>query len=154
MKGTKQQDLDKEAKRREAMAAFINDMQAKFNKHAPLLLEADEALAKEGHNAFINIYESASQEDLAEIAQAQHFKINEIYAELVKRSESVTQILHDISLCKDFIAFSALQKKARNILMAQAMVDKGANIDEMKAQLEGEEAPKIILPNTTTPIVM
>lgn len=117
-------------------ADFINEMNALFSKHSAVMLAADDKLSKADLEGFKQAYAMLPNLDLIEIAQAQHYKINELYAEMKRRGETSINILRDISQCKDFVAFDDLKKKARSILLAQEMVDRGKPVDEVLKTLE------------------
>lgn len=120
----------------EPVAAFINEMKSLFNKHSDVFIVADGRLNAQDYEGFKTLYKDLSQADLAEMVMAQHLKTNEIFGVMTQRSENLMDILRDISACKDFVAFDDLKKKARAILMAQDMVDRGKNPDEVMKMVE------------------
>lgn len=83
------------------------------------------------------------------MVMAQHLKTNEIFGVMKQRSENLMDILRDISACKDFVAFDDLKKKARAILMAQDMVDRCKDPEEvmkmMEEQTKGTSTSSIIV---------
>lgn len=133
----------------EQVAAFLNEMHALFSKHAVVMQVADGRLAAFDTEGFKQTYEALPTTDLIEIVQAQHIKTNELYGELIKRSENMMNILRDISSCKDFMAFDDLKKKARAILLAQDMVDRGKDPEEIKKMMDektqGQSTSNIIV---------
>lgn len=112
--------------------AFLKEMHELFSKHAVVLQAADSRLEAFDLEGFKQTYASLPMLDLIEIVQSQHIKINEIYGQFKQRSDLVMDILRDISGCKDFMAFDDLKKKARSILLAQDMVDRGKDLEEIK----------------------
>lgn len=130
-------------------ADLVKELRALFDKHAPLFLAAESCLEKQDYEGFKQTYNTASQEALAEMVMAQHLKTNEIYGVMVQRSETLMHILRDISNCKDFIAFDDLRKRARTILLAQDMVDRGKDPEEVmkvvEEQTKGTSTSSIIV---------
>lgn len=131
------------------MVEFMYSVKRLFAKHSDKFLTADDKLGNNDFDGFIKLYADLSQEELAEIAQVQHLKVNEIYGIMKQRSDNLMTILRDISNCKDFVAFNELQKKARAILMAQDMVDRGKPVEEVEAMMKkaetGETTQSIIV---------
>lgn len=134
---------------KEVVAAFLNEMHALFTKHAAEMQAADSRLAAFDLEGFQRTYKDLSHNDLFEIVQAQHIKTNELYGQFKQRGEVLMAILRDISACKDFVAFDDLKKKARALLLAQDMVDRGKDPDEIKKmmgkELEGQSTSNIIV---------
>lgn len=124
-----------EQERKEKIANFVNKMHQQFNKHAVILTSADGRLEAEDYEGFEQTYATLPLNDLIEIVQAQHIKINELAHDRYTSHETTLNILRDISNCKDFLAFDDLKKKARSILLAQDMVERGANPEKVKEQL-------------------
>lgn len=120
--------------------SFIEEMHGLFSKHADVMLAADGRLAVADYESFKQTYASLSKEDLIEIVQSQHIKTNELFGVVKQRSENLMTILRDISNCKDFFAFEDLKKKARSILLAQDMVDRGKDPEEIKKMMEEQTA--------------
>lgn len=120
----------------EQAKAFVQKHAEHFKKHVNEMIAADGRLTAQDYDGFERIFTEKSQEELAEIAMAQHLKTNEIFGMMKKRHELLMQILRDVSNCKDFVAFGDLQKKARAILMAQDMVDRGKPVDEVLSTVE------------------
>ena len=133
----------------EQVIAFLEEMRALFNKHSNVFIAADGRLSAEDYDGFKSLYEDLPQADLAEMVMAQHLKTNEIFGVMKQRSENLMTILRDISSCKDFVAFDDLKKKARAILMAQDMVDRGKDPEEvmkmMEEQTKGTSTSSIIV---------
>lgn len=126
-----------EQEQKEMWANFLNEMHALFSKHSVVMLEADKKLSEANLDGFKQIYATLPNADLIEIIQSQHIKVNELYRVMTDRSETTMNILRDISQCKDFVAFEDLKKKARSILLAQDMVDRGKPVDEVLKTLNG-----------------
>ena len=133
----------------EPVIAFLEEMKALFNKHSNVFIAADGRLTAEDYEGFKTLYKDLPQADLAEMVMAQHLKTNEIFGVMKQRSENLMTILRDISSCKDFVAFDDLKKKARAILMAQDMVDRGKDHEEvikmMEEQTKGTSTSSIIV---------
>ena len=133
----------------EQVIAFLDEMKALFNKHSNVFIAADGRLSVQDYEGFKTIYKDLPQADLAEMVMAQHLKTNEIFGVMAQRSENLMNILRDISACKDFVAFDDLKKKARAILMAQDMVDRGKDPEEvmkmMEEQTKGTSSSSIIV---------
>lgn len=133
----------------EPVIAFLDEMKALFNKHSNVFIAADGRLAVQDYEGFKTLYKDLPQADLAEMVMAQHLKTNEIFGVMAQRSENLMNILRDISSCKDFVAFDDLKKKARAILMAQDMVDRGKDPEEvmkmMEEQTKGTSTSSIIV---------
>lgn len=133
----------------EQVIAFLDEMKALFNKHSNVFIAADGRLSVQDYEGFKTLYKDLPQADLAEMVMAQHVKTNEIFGVMVQRSENLMDILRDISSCKDFVAFDDLKKKARAILMAQDMVDRGKDPEEvmkmMEEQTKGTSTSSIIV---------
>ena len=133
----------------EPVIAFLEEMKALFNKHSNVFIAADGRLTAEDYEGFKSLYKDLPQADLAEMVMAQHLKTNEIFGVMKQRSENLMTILRDISSCKDFVAFDDLKKKARAILMAQDMVDRGKDPEEvmkmMEEQTKGTSTSSIIV---------
>jgi len=133
----------------EPVIAFLDEMKALFNKHSNVFIAADGRLSVQDFEGFKNLYKDLPQADLAEMVMAQHLKTNEIFGVMAQRSENLMNILRDISSCKDFVAFDDLKKKARAILMAQDMVDRGKDPEEvmkmMEEQTKGTSTSSIIV---------
>ena len=131
------------------VVAFLDEMKALFNKHSNVFIAADGRLTAQDYEGFKTLYKDLPQADLAEMVMAQHVKTNEIFGVMVQRSENLMNILRDISACKDFVAFDDLKKKARAILMAQDMVDRGKDPEEvmkmMEEQTKGTSSSSIIV---------
>ena len=131
------------------VVAFLNEMKELFNKHSNVFIAADGRLTAQDYEGFKTLYKDLPQADLAEMVMAQHVKTNEIFGVMVQRSENLMNILRDISSCKDFVAFDDLKKKARAILMAQDMVDRGKDPEEvmkmMEEQTKGTSTSSIIV---------
>ena len=138
-----------EHSQQEQTKAFLKKHVERFNKHINEMIAADGRLEAFDYDGFERIFAEKSQEELAEIAMAQHLKINETFGMMKQRHELLMQILRDISNCKDFVAFGELQKKARAILMAQDMVDRGKPVEEVLASVnkvnEGKVTSNIIV---------
>lgn len=132
----------------EPVIAFLDEMKALFNKHSNVFIAADGRLSAQDYEGFKTLYKDLPQADLAEMVMAQHLKTNEIFGVMAQRSENLMNILRDISSCKDFVAFDDLKKKARAILMAQDMVDRGKDPEEvmkmMEEQTKGTSTSSII----------
>lgn len=124
--------------KQEQVVSFINEMHDLFSKHAVVMQAADARLAELDTEGFKLLYAKLPQNDLIEIVQAQHIKTNELYGEYRKLNETLRTIMQDISGCKDFLAFDDLKKKARAILLAQDMVDRGKDPKEVRKMLEKE----------------
>lgn len=124
----------------ELFAEFQKNMHELFNKHAGVMIAADELLVKAEWEQFKTHYANLSQELLAEIVQAQHVKANEMYDVIKQRTDFAMDVLRDISNCKDFMAFDDLRKKARSILLAQDMVDRGEDPEKVKAMMKEQTA--------------
>ena len=133
----------------EQVIAFLDEMKALFNKHSDVFIAADGRLSVQDYEGFKTLYKDLPQADLAEMVMAQHLKTNEIFGVMAQRSENLMNILRDISACKDFVAFDDLKKKARAILMAQDMVDRGKDPEEvmkmMEEQTKGTSSSSIIV---------
>lgn len=129
-----------EKSKKENVVAFVNEMHGLFSKHAVVMQAADARLAELDTEGFKLLYAKLPQNDLIEIVQAQHIKTNELYGEYRKLNETLRAIMQDISGCKDFLAFDDLKKKARAILLAQDMVDRGKDPKEVRKMLENETA--------------
>ena len=133
----------------EQVIAFLDEMKALFDKHSDVFIAADGRLSVQDYEGFKTIYKDLPQADLAEMVMAQHLKTNEIFGVMKQRSENLMNILRDISACKDFVAFDDLKKKARAILMAQDMVDRGKDPEEvmkmMEEQTKGTSSSSIIV---------
>lgn len=133
----------------EQTKAFLKKHVERFNKYIEAMIEADARLEALDYEGFELIFAKKPQEELAEIAMAQHLKTNEIFGMMKQRHELMMQILRDVSNCKDFAAFGDLQKKARSILMAQDMVDRGKPVDEILSAVdkanEGSATSNIIV---------
>lgn len=129
-----------EKSKKENVVAFVNEMHGLFSKHAVVMQAADARLAELDTEGFKLLYAKLPQNDLIEIVQAQHIKTNELYGEYRKLNETLRAIMQDISGCKDFLAFDDLKKKARTILLAQDMVDRGKDPKEVRKMLENETA--------------
>ena len=133
----------------EPVIAFLEEMRAFFDKHSNVFIAADWRLSAEDYEGFKSLYKDLPQADLAEMVMAQHLKTNEIFGVMKQRSENLMTILRDISSCKDFVAFDDLKKKARAILMAQDMVDRGKDPEEvmkmMEEQTKGTSTSSIIV---------
>lgn len=127
-----------EKSKKENVVAFVNEMHGLFSKHAVVMQAADVRLAELDTEGFKLLYAKLPQNDLIEIVQAQHIKTNELYGEYRKLNETLRTIMQDISGCKDFLAFDDLKKKARAILLAQDMVDRGKDPKEVRKMLEKE----------------
>ena len=131
------------------VVAFLNEMKELFNKHNNVFIAADGRLTAQDYEGFKTLYKDLPQADLAEMVMAQHLKTNEIFGVMAQRSENLMNILRDISACKDFVAFDDLKKKARAILMAQDMVDRGKDPEEvmkmMEEQTKGTSSSSIIV---------
>ena len=127
----------------EQVIAFLDEMKALFNKHSDVFIAADGRLSVQDYEGFKTLYKDLPQADLAEMVMAQHVKTNEIFGVMVQRSENLMTILRDISSCKDFVAFDDLKKKARAILMAQDMVDRGKPVEEVLASLDKVNEGKV-----------
>lgn len=120
----------------EQTKAFLKKHVERFNKHINEMIAADGRLDAQDYDGFERIFNEKSQEELAEIAMAQHLKTNEIFGMMKQRHDLMMQILRDVSNCKDFVAFGDLQKKARAILMAQDMADRGKPVDEILSTVD------------------
>ena len=133
----------------EQVIAFLDEMKALFNKHSDVFIAADGRLTAQDYEGFKTIYKDLSQADLAEMVMAQHLKTNEIFGVMKQRSDTLMDILRDISSCKDFVAFDDLKKRARVVLMAQDMVDRGKPVEEVLASVnkvnEGKVTSNIIV---------
>lgn len=133
----------------EQVSAFLNEMHALFSKHAAVMQAADSRLAAFDLDGFKQAYATLPNADLIEIVQAQHIKTNELYGQFKQRGDILLDILRDISGCKDFMAFDDLKKKARTILLAQDMVDRGKDPEEIKKMMEeqttGQSTSNIIV---------
>ena len=133
----------------EQVIAFLNEMKALFNKHSDVFIAADGRLSVQDYEGFKTIYKDLPQADLAEMVMAQHLKTNEIFGVMKQRSDTLMDILRDISSCKDFVAFDDLKKRARVVLMAQDMVDRGKPVEEVLASVnkvnEGKVTSNIIV---------
>ena len=133
----------------EQVIAFLDEMKALFNKHSDVFIAADGRLTAQDYEGFKTLYKDLPQADLAEMVMAQHVKTNEIFGVMVQRSENLMTILRDISSCKDFVAFDDLKKRARVVLMAQDMVDRGKPVEEVLASVnkvnEGKVTSNIIV---------
>ena len=131
------------------VVAFLDEMKALFNKHSNVFIAADGRLTAQDYEGFKTIYKDLPQADLAEMVMAQHVKTNEIFGVMVQRSDTLMDILRDISSCKDFVAFDDLKKRARVVLMAQDMVDRGKPVEEVLASVnkvnEGKVTSNIIV---------
>lgn len=131
------------------VVAFLNEMKELFNKHSNVFIAADGRLTAQDYEGFKTLYKDLPQADLAEMVMAQHLKTNEIFGVMAQRSENLMNILRDISACKDFVAFDDLKKKARAILMAQDLVDRGKDPEEvikmMEEQTKGTSTSNIIV---------
>ena len=125
-----------EHSQQEQTKAFLKKHVERFNKHINEMIAADGRLEAFDYEGFERIFTEKSQEELAEIAMAQHLKTNEVFGMMKQRHDLMMQILRDISNCKDFVAFGELQKKARAILMAQDMVDRGKPVDEILSAVD------------------
>lgn len=125
-----------EYSQQEQTKAFLNKHVERFNKYINEMIAADGRLEAFDYEGFERIFTEKSQEELAEIAMAQHLKTNEVFGMMKQRHDLMMQILRDISNCKDFVAFGELQKKARAILMAQDMVDRGKPVDEILSAVD------------------
>ena len=125
-----------EHSQQEQTKAFLKKHVERFNKHINEMIAADGRLEAFDYEGFERIFTEKSQEELAEIAMAQHLKTNEVFGMMKQRHELLMQILRDISNCKDFVSFGELQKKARAILMAQDMVDRGKPVDEILSTVD------------------
>lgn len=124
---------------KEDVAAFMQETKALVNKFADSFIKAEAILEKGEYENFKAFYRAQSQEDLAEMAYVHHLKVNETFGLMKQRSDNLMVILRDISNCRDFVAFGELQKKARAILMAQDMVDRGKPIEEVEDFLQKAE---------------
>lgn len=133
----------------EPVIAFLDEMKALFNKHSNVFIAADGRLAVQDYEGFKTLYKDIPQVDLAEMVMAQHVKTNEIFGVMKQRSDTLMDILRDISSCKDFVAFDDLKKRARVVLMAQDMVDRGKDPEEvmkmMEEQTKGTSTSSIIV---------
>lgn len=133
----------------EQVLAFITEMHNLFTKNADVMQKADKQLSVFDLAGFNATYDSLDVATLAEIVKAQHIKTNELFGEMQKRHETTLAILQDISNCKDFVAFDDLKKKARSILLAQDMVDRGKSPDDVKKmideQSQGQATSNIIV---------
>lgn len=118
---------------------FVNDMHALFIKHSEIMQTADSHLANANFAEFVRTYASLEKDVLVEIIQSQHLKVNELYGARQQQHELTMQILRDISGCKDFVAFDDLKKKARSILLAQDMVDRGKSPEEIQKLMENAQ---------------
>ena len=131
------------------VVAFLDEMKALFNKHSNVFIAADGRLTAQDYEGFKTIYKDLPQADLAEMVMAQHVKTNEIFGVMIQRSDTLMDILRDISSCKDFVAFDDLKKRARVVLMAQDMVDRGKPVEEVLASVnkvnEGKVTSNIIV---------
>lgn len=125
-----------EHSQQEQTKAFLKKHVERFNKHINEMIAADGRLEAFDYEGFERIFTEKSQEELAEIAMAQHLKTNEVFGMMKQRHDLMMQILRDISNCKDFVAFGELQKKARAILMAQDMADRGKPVDEILSAVD------------------
>lgn len=125
-----------EHSQQEQTKVFLKKHVERFNKYINEMIAADGRLEAFDYEGFERIFTEKSQEELAEIAMAQHLKTNEVFGMMKQRHELLMQILRDISNCKDFVAFGELQKKARAILMAQDMVDRGKPVDEILSAVD------------------
>lgn len=119
----------------EEVQAFVTEMHNLFTKNADVMQKADKQLSVFDLAGFNTTYDNLDVATLAEIVKAQHIKTNELFGEMQKRHETTLAILRDISNCKDFVAFDDLKKKARSILLAQDMVDRGKSPDEVKTMM-------------------
>ena len=133
----------------EPVIAFLEEMRAFFDKHSNVFIAADWRLSAEDYDGFKSLYKDLPQADLAEMVMAQHLKTNEIFGVMKQRSDTLMDILRDISSCKDFVAFDDLKKRARVVLMAQDMVDRGKDPEEvmkmMEEQTKGTSTSSIIV---------
>lgn len=127
---------------KEQVAEFLNEMHALFSKHAVIMQAADGRLAAFDLDGFKAAYKDLPKEDLVEIVMAQHIKTNELYGQMVQRSNSLMDVLRDVSNCKDFVAFDDLRKRARSILLAQDMIDRGKSPDEVRKIIEEQSQGK------------
>lgn len=118
---------------------FVEAMHELFNTHSDIMQTADSHLANANFAEFVRTYGSLEKDVLVEIIQAQHIKVNELYGARQQQHELTMQILRDISQCKDFVAFDDLKKKARSILLAQDMVDRGKSPDEIKKMMDNAQ---------------
>lgn len=125
-----------EHSQQEQTKVFLKKHVERFNKYINEMIAADGRLEAFDYEGFERIFTEKSQEELAEIAMAQHLKTNEVFGRMKQRHELLMQILRDISNCKDFVVFGELQKKARAILMAQDMVDRGKPVDEILSAVD------------------
>ena len=125
-----------EHSQQEQTKAFLKKHVERFNKYINEMIAADGRLEALDYEGFERIFTEKSQEELAEIAMAQHLKTNEVFGMMKQRHDLMMQILRDISNCKDFVAFGDLQKKARAILMAQDMADRGKPVDEILSAVD------------------
>ena len=133
----------------EPVIAFLDEMRALFNKHSNVFIAADGRLSVQDYDGFKSLYKDLPQADLAEMVMAQHVKTNEIFGVMKQRSDTLMDILRDISSCKDFVAFDDLKKRARVVLMAQDMVDRGKDPKDvmkmMEEQTKGTSTSNIIV---------
>ena len=133
----------------EPVIAFLEEMRAFFDKHSNVFIAADGRLTVQDYEGFKTLYKDLPQADLAEMVMAQHLKTNEIFGVMIQRSDTLMDILRDISSCKDFVAFDDLKKRARVVLMAQDMVDRGKDPEEvmkmMEEQTKGTSTSSIIV---------
>lgn len=125
-----------EHSQQEQTKAFLKKHVERFNKYINEMIAADGRLEALDYEGFERIFTEKSQEELAKIAMAQHLKTNEVFGMMKQRHDLMMQILRDISNCKDFVAFGDLQKKARAILMAQDMADRGKPVDEILSAVD------------------
>lgn len=120
--------------------AFVQEMNDLFSKHSTYFISQDELLKNEQFEKFKELYATLDQEVLGEMVMAQHFKVNMLFQAIIDKQEVTMQILRDVSSCKDFMAFDDLKKKARAILMAQDLVNKGKSVEEVMGMVEKETA--------------
>lgn len=130
------------------IVAFSKEMHELFVKHGKTMQEADTYLAELAFEKFKQTYSDLDKETLAEIVQAQHLKVNELYQQIINRNELIHQIMTDISRCSDLDKLDELRKRARTVLLAQNMVDRGKSPDEVKAMLNGEKSKQVFANGT------
>lgn len=126
-------------------AELQEQLHKQFNTHGATMKQADQFLMDKDYDGFLEHYANLPLHTLIEIVQAQHLKINEIFHEMAQRGELNRGIMRDISNCKDFMEFDELRKKARSILLAQDMLDRGADMEKVKKTLEQQHPEKSII---------
>lgn len=115
---------------KEKLVQFNNDIRALYTKHHDKFVAANDCIIKSDFAGFNNTYEKEDQPTLAEMCKAQHGAYNNLYAEYNSLRSHFRQMLLSVSEMRTMEDMERLAKVAKQILLAQNLVDSGAKTPE------------------------